>query len=31
MSKGFGEEGFTSIEPWSIQGKSGEVRTRKRR
>jgi len=24
-------EGFTSIEPWSIQGKRGEVSTRKRR
>jgi len=30
MSTGFGE-GFTSIEPWSIPGKRGEVRTRKRR
>ena len=30
MSTGCGE-GFTSIEPCSIQGKRGEVRTRKRR
>jgi len=30
MSTGCGE-GFTSIEPWSIQGKRGEVSTRKRR